>query len=497
MVTKDIVGLAIDIGTSNIKAIVVDAHGGRLFASQLSCVTDRLNPGFSEQDATKIYESVRDVILSCPSEIKKEIAFICLSSAMHSVMAVDENGKPLTPLIIWSDLRSREESSSILSNKQLAGQLIQTGTPIHPMSPLCKIMWWRKNRPEIFKQAYKFIGIKEYIWFRLFQQYEVDQGIASATGILETGTLRWFGPALSLAGIDARQLSNPVSVYHTRELVNPSILNNFGFPKPVACVIGSSDGCLAHLGSNALDTDTLSLTIGTSGALRRAVKNGKVNLDGRIFRYHLDEETLIEGGATNNGAVLLEWFSKNFLKETVDINSFIERATKISIGADGLIFLPYVLGERAPLYNPDASGIFFGVRQHHNIEHFMRAILEGIGFALYSIAELVEADNRCSSMVASGGFARSEQWVQIIANIFGRPVRVDQYEHASALGAAIMGFKALGMDYIFSVGSLKVFEPSEINHIEYMKKFSTFKDLSARFSLGSNPYPTSIDHAKT
>lgn len=475
--------LAIDIGTSSAKALVVDQSGQELYRASETYPTYHPAHGFAEQNPDEVLQAILKIIRDCPVSVKHKISAISFSSAMHSVMAVDSHGNPITPLILWSDLRSKSESREILESE--AGEMIavRTGTPLHPMSPLCKLRWLKKNQPDVFTRATKFIGIKEYVWHKFFSCFEIDHGIASATGLFTTSELIWYDLALQKAGIDAHQLSEPVSVYHQRTLTNASLLDAFGFSKPVACVIGSSDGCLANLGSFVMDSDTLSLTIGTSGAVRRTT-TGRKTIRTKLFRYHLDEETLIEGGATNNGGVLLEWFSKNFLNEKPNLASFIDRALQVPAGAEGLIFLPYVFGERAPLYDPDASGIFYGIRQHHTMKHFMRALLEGIGFAMYSIAGLIESHSGpYSSMVASGGFTQSGNWVQVIADIFGKRVRVNQYENASALGAAMIGFKAIRETYSFSVSPMKVFEPDMKNHSSYQDIFLTYQTLSSR----SNP----------
>lgn len=469
--------LAIDIGTSSAKALAVDQKGQQVFNCHESYPTNYPEPGYAEQDPAIILHAVKKVIRISSERIKEKISTIAFSSAMHSILAVAADGSALTPLIIWSDLRSKKESQELNENSQAIDFAIHTGTPIHPMSPLCKLIWLRKNLPDIFESTHKFIGIKEYIWFNLFGVFEVDHGIASATGLFETTKLDWYKPSLVSTGILNERLSTPVSVCHQRELTNPTLLSEFGFKEPVRFVIGSSDGCLANLGSFAMDPQTLSLTIGTSGAIRRAMRQAS-NRHQKIFWYHLDEETLIEGGASNNGAVLLEWFSKNFLNEKIDSDVFIERAVKIPAGAEGLIFLPYVNGERAPLYDPDASGIFFGIKQHHTIEHFMRALLEGIGFALFSIAELMEGTGGTyTKLVASGGFTQSNEWVQIIANIFGKPVNVNNIENASALGAAMIGFKAIGETYEFSEEPMKVFEPDLSAHGLYKMQFKRFRKI--------------------
>jgi gluconokinase len=472
--------LAIDIGTTSTKALAVNPEGQVLFSAREKHTTIHPQHGYAEQSPEEIYRAVLAVIRCCPATIKKKIAAISFSSAMHSVMAVEENGTPLTPLIIWSDLRSKEESQQLRNDGEAVEHLARTGTPIHPMSPLCKIMWLRKNHAEIFSKAYKFIGIKEYVWFRFFKQYEVDQGIASATGLLETGTLSWFEPALLWAGIEAKQLADIVSVYHSRVFTDTSLVDDLGLEQPIPCVIGSSDGCLANLGSFALEEDTLSVTIGTSGAIRRVVReNFKVG-GGKVFHYHLDEQILVEGGATNNGAALMDWFSKNFLLPETDAENFVRQACRMPVGAEGLIFLPYVYGERAPFYNPEATGVFYGIGPHHTREHFMRALLEGIGFALYHIAESVEeSSGPYHQLKASGGFIHSPEWVQMVADIFGKPVDIHEQEDASAFGAAMIGFKATGIKTAFTNPDAKRFQPNLLRHENYRVVYSVFKKLSA------------------
>lgn len=472
------IGLAIDIGTSNIKALVVDAEGKELFSNQFACVTHHPYAGFAEQDPDKIFRDVCLAIQSCPIEIKKDISFISLSSAMHSVMAVDEQGNPLTSLVIWSDLRSKEEHNGIHKNKQLVDQLTRTGTPVHPMSPLCKIMWWQKHQPEMVERTHKFIGIKEYIWFRVFQEYEIDYGIASATGLFDIEKKSWFDPALALAGIKAEKLSKPVSVYHYRNIANKALLTELGLPSQVPVVVGSSDGCLAQLGSGAMDSSALSLTIGTSGAVRRVVKERNPDLNPWVFRYLLDENTLIEGGATNNGAVLIDWFQKTFLSEPISTEKFIERAFTAPPGAEGLLFLPYIYGERAPIYDPDAFGVFLGMQPHHRLEHVIRALLEGIVFALYDIALLIEQTSGAyQRIVASGGFVRSPDWIQLVADVFGKPVYVPQREDASARGAALLGFQALNIPVLDSTLPGITRNPNEKQHRQYKTRFEQFKKV--------------------
>jgi gluconokinase len=206
----------------------------------------------------------------------------------------------------------------------------------------------------------------------------------------------------------------------------------------------------------------LSLTVGTSGAVRIASKTYAPDPKQRTFNYRLDEHTFISGGATNNGTVLLNWFCHNFYSgKTADIVEFAKIASGVEPGACGLVFLPYVFGERAPHYNPDLRGVFFGLAQHHTQAHLMRALLEGICFEIKSIVESIEQSiEQVTGILASGGFVRSQEWLQLMANVLQKRITLHDVNDASSLGAALVAFKTMGIDTSFEKSEKKlVFEP--------------------------------------
>ncbi|NOT77269.1 MAG: gluconokinase [Cyclobacteriaceae bacterium] len=469
--------LAVDIGTTSAKALVVSQKGEVLANAQEFYTTQRPIPDYAEQDAEVIFQAVKKIIKMAADKVNGKVDAVSFSTAMHSLMGVDKNGEALTPLIIWADLRSKNEAIEIINN---GGQKIyeETGTPIHSMSPLCKLRWIKKNQPQIAASAFKFIGIKEYIWGKFFHEFIIDDSIASATGLFNIATRTWSHKAVEMAGISVEQLSTPCSPLAVFENPSEDLAKELGLPASVQWVMGASDGCLANLGSGAMDEKTLSLTIGTSGAVRKAVTKNTPDAQGRSFNYLLNDKTIITGGATNNGAILVQWFAEKFLKEKVNVKTFGERASGVVPGSAGLIFLPFVLGERAPVFDPESSGVFIGVRQRHTTEHFMRAILEGVGYSLLSIAEVVEENSGSfEKVIASGGFIKSPHWVQIIADIFGKEFTVRGTEDASALGAALIGFEALKVESDFQFPNERVFNPDMILHKKYQQYFSVYKNL--------------------
>lgn len=454
--------LTIDIGTTSAKVLIVSDEGDVVASAQEFYPTHFPQPGFAVQDPKVITDGILKIIKTAVAASPHRVAAIGVSSAMHSLMAIDEKGTPLTPLILWSDMRSSAHAMQ-LQKSDLGREIYNaTGTPIHPMSPLCKLMWMRENEPELVKRTWKFISIKEYLFLVLCGKFHVDYSVASSSGLFDVHQLNWSAKALDVAGISADKLSQCVSPYDNTLRLKSDVATAVGLSTDIPVVPGASDGCAAHLGSNAMAKGRLSLTIGTSGAVRMASKSYLPDARQRTFNYRLDEHTFISGGATNNGTVLLNWFCKNFYSDkTVDIVGFAKLATSVEAGAGGLVFLPYVFGERAPHYNPDLRGVFFGLAQHHTQAHLMRSLLEGICLEIRSIVESVEESiEQVSEVLASGGFVRSPLWLQMMANVLQKSITLHDVNDASSLGAALMAFSSLGHKTSFDGSDKKlIFEP--------------------------------------
>jgi gluconokinase len=409
---------------------------------------------------------------------------------MHSLIVVDKEGKSLTNAMTWADLRSKPYAEALKGSE--AGKRIyrQTGTPIHPMSPLFKLLWLKDKEPEIFRQAGKFISIKEWLWWLLFGKYQVDHSIASATGLFDIYTFAWYRESLELAGITPDHLSVPVPCTHTESVLTPFYRSSLGLPEGLPFIIGSSDGCLANLGSRAMRPGETTLTIGTSGAVRMTAAAPEYDPRERIFNYILTDKLYISGGATNNGGGVVQWYIEQFLgKKGADpkvLSDLVAAADTVAPGSDGLVFLPYLQGERAPIWNADAKGVFFGIRSGHGQHHFMRAVLEGITYSLFQVgASLEETIGPIEHIYASGGFTHSKIWLQLVADVFLKKVYVTNVADASAIGAAIMGYYALGItrDLAASAGMIQVqetYEPDEERHHIYQERFLVFEALYVR-----------------
>lgn len=487
--------IGVDIGTTSTKTIGFDLKGKILNSVSIEYPIINPQPSFSEQDPDEILKAVINSIKRLNEEnknLKNKPLAISFSAAMHSLIAVDYNGNPLTKCIIWADTRSKEYAEKLKRSSIGHEIYMNTGTPIHPMSPLCKLLWLKDNRKEIFAKAHKFISIKEYVFYKLFGEYVVDHSIASATGMFNIHKLKWDDTALKYIGINEDRLSKPVSTTYGMVGIKSEYIKELGLEEEIPFVVGASDGCLANLGVNAIKKAAAALTIGTSGAIRVISDKPKSDAKERVFSYILTEDHYVLGGPVNNGGVILRWFRDNFsndlieVAKTLEVDAYdlvIEEAKKVEPGAKGLIFLPYLLGERAPHWDASSKGVFFGVNITHKREHFIRAVMEGILYGLYNVAQaLEETVGDIDTIYATGGFVRSEYWVQILADIFNKNIVIAESYESSCLGAAVLAMKHLGI--IASVEEVKnfvpiskTFTPNKDNHNSYIKNYEIFLRL--------------------
>jgi len=475
----------VDIGTGSTKAVSLNTEGKVIASSQFYYSTNSPQTGYSEQDPEIIWQAFANCITEISNKIQHVPMTVSLSSAMHSLLVVDDKNAAITPLITWADTRSEKIAESIRKSPEAKKIYEETGTPVHSMSPLCKIKWLKENDPRVFKDAFKFISIKEFIWYRLFKSYQVDYSIASATGLFNIVTLEWNKTSLRLCGITASHLSEIVSTDFTRNDPDTTAAAVLHIPADTCFCIGASDGCLANVGSYAMKPGTASLTIGTSGAVRIACAEPIHNYSAMIFNYVLDKNTFISGGPINNGGNVLKWLFQIFLNNDnpseTDYEVFFKIIETIPAGCGGLLFLPYVYGERAPVWDEKASGVFLGIKSYHTSGHFLRAALEGICFALKNILEIIETSTvSIKQLNVSGGFIHSGTWMQILADVTNKKICLEQTEDASSLGAALFYMKALNTinDYSsISPAERVMIEPVEKTHAVYQKYYKVFKTL--------------------
>ncbi|TRX40477.1 gluconokinase [Flavobacterium restrictum] len=464
--TKNYIG--IDIGTTATKAVCFDGSGKVLHQVTAAYPMYHPEPNYSVQNPAEILTAV----LHCIQEITKNFQpeFISFSAAMQSIIAIDNAGNPITDAILWADNRAHK-LSEILKNSEMGTAFYQkTGIPIHPFSPMMKIHWFEKTNANLYAKTYKFISIKEYIWQQLTGEYAIDSSMASGTGLLNIHTLVWEKSILDFLKIKPSQLSTLVSPTHSCAGIGDDFLY----------IMGGGDGVLSNLGTGAMESGRMALSIGTSGAVRLPIKKPYIDPEMRTQCYHVMGEDYLKLGAVNNGAIVLQWLKESILKTDASFETLFEQAKNIPAGANGLLFVPYLLGERAPIWDAATQGTLLGISINHTQAHLVRATLEGILFGLFSVVEvllpnLVERKN--SIIMASGGFGKSELWLQMVADIFQMKVAIAQTIEGAAWGAVLIGLKATGIPVVPSHYNEKVFLPNESHKEVYEKCFQKFKQV--------------------
>ena len=472
--------LGVDIGTSSAKAVAYSGTGEVVGKHAVVYAMQHPAPDYSEQDPDEIMRavegSIREVVSSLHPDLPSMVAF---SAAMHSLLAVDGEGCPLTPCMIWADNRAAAIAEELRATERGKIFYRSTGVPVHAMTPLCKLVWLRSHEPAIFQGAARFVGIKEYIFFKFFREWLVDSSIASATGLLNIRTLQWDEGILQYLSVDCSKLARVVPPGHI--ITYDATRGDLPTPLPLApgtpVVIGGSDGALANLATGATGEHAMAITIGTSGAARIVIRGAETDDAMRTFCYHVQNDCYIRGGATNNGAVVIQWLKETLLQAEESYDQLLTLAGTIAAGSEDLLFIPYILGERAPVWNSRARGVFFGLDIRHTKAHLVRAAMEGILYGLYSIGKILAVKKNIRELHATGGFARNALWLQMLADVFNVKVLAFGEEESSAMGAVVIGLEATGQEPIFRKQVLAVYEPDPIAHIVYRERSEKFERI--------------------
>lgn len=491
--------ITVELGTYGIWVFVYDLDGNVIGSMKGRYPTFHAQPDYSEQDPEQIFITTLYVLKNILNEYvhprKYKVASICFCGSMHSVLAVDMKGNPLGHAITWADNRAKQEAQE-LRNSTMGRKLYEeTGTPIHPMSPLVKIAWIRDRDEERFKLTSKFLSIKSYIIHQLTGEYMIDYSIASATGLLNIHKVDWEDDALAYSGITAEQLVPVVPVFAAAGKLKKAYQQSLGLQPDTKILIGSSDGCLATLGDGIMKGEKkASITIEDSGAVRVIGPTVLKDEQMRFFNYLLTDNFYISGGPTNNGGNIFEWFTRQFgefisqFDMEQSMQNLLEEAANVSPGSDGLLFMPYLLGERAPIWNANARGAYFGLNINHERKHFIRATIEGILYEIYSIGKALGEHRSIESLSVNGSFGTIPFCSQLIADIFNKPVQVRQQFYSVSFGAYLLSATEMGIYKSLDDVSTKpaefsnVFKPNKQYHGIYADYFRIFEKLTTKLS---------------
>lgn len=440
--------LAVDLGTSSARSLLVDPDLNIFASYSLPLTLEESFSGFAEQDPDVVLSAALEVIRQAANFATQEgilVLGICFSNAVSSLLALDSGDDPLGHALIWADSRSHQQVAALSHHAQEI--YTRTGCPLHTSYWLPKLVWLHENQPDKFRQARRWLTIKDYVVWRLTCKFLTDFSNAAATGMLNLTTLDWDSLVMHLAKVDLDKLPQVRPTTFGLPL-HPEVATKLGLPLQTPLILGAGDGALSSLGSGAVAPGQVTTMIGSSGACR-TVASQPVLSDplARTWSYPLFNNLWIIGGAENSGGLVVEWFQSIFQNDLRGERyaETIKLAAQVPPGCDGLIFLPYILGERAPIWDAQARGAFIGLDSKHTRAHLTRAVIEGTVYALFSIFQVLNENTTLSTEIrASGGYVRSDLWLQIQADMFGQPISVMENYEGSALGAAILGLYTLG-----------------------------------------------------
>jgi gluconokinase len=449
--------IGIDTGTTATKAIAAGLDGVQRAQASVHYPLSLPGPGRAELDAGLLRDAavsaLADVAGQCREHGDRVIA-VSLSAFLHGLVPMDGDGAPLGPLVTWADGRAAAQS------EQLAGVAkklqARTGTPVHPMSPLSKLAWWNATDPETLRATPRWGGVKELVLGAIAAEpFLVDLSLASGTGLYDIHERRWDPEALEIAGVRAGQLAEVVPTTAKLRL-NPEAAAAAGLPADTPLIIGAADGPLANLGVGATPAGVAAVSLGTSGAMRTVVDAPTADAAGRLFCYALTEDRWVIGGAVNNAGSVVRWAGQSFAggfarpaaegetADEIDAALLVEAASAAP-GSDGLLCLPYLLGERAPWWRSGMRGAYIGLRREHGRPHLVRAAVEGVCQQMALVRDSFEAENfPVTEVRATGGAVASDLWIGVLAATLDLPVAIADTPEGTALGACLLGLHALG-----------------------------------------------------
>ncbi|MFO8056073.1 MAG: gluconokinase [bacterium] len=485
--------LGIDIGTTAVKALAVDESARVLARSEVEVSLLSEGSAGREQDPEELWSAVKKAVKQAAAGVSADpVKAMAFSAAMHGLLALDENKEPLTRQITWADGCAEGEARELRETEDARGIYRRTGCPVQALYYPARLRRLRREKPDVFSRAAFFCSVKELFIHRLTGRFMMDRSMASSLGVLNTHEKEWDQKTLEIAGIGPERFPPLVSPLSRIEGISGKAAEETGLPKDVVVVPGAGDGGLANVGSGATAPGQVAATIGTSGAMRLISKQPIIDPEERTWCYYLADDTWYVGGAINSGGIVFRWVRDSLFPDVVNTSKehgiepyeiLTREAASTPPGADGLIMLPYLMGERTPYWNPDARGVVFGLNTRHTRAHLARAALEGTCFAMANILRVLEpAAETVSEIRASGGFMRSPLWVRILADVLGYPVSIPETQEGSAMGAALFAMLATGrIESIARINELipakESITPDPDNHELYKELYEIFAEL--------------------
>lgn len=455
--------IALDLGTTNCKAVLLDA-GGRVSAKASESYELLVpRPGWAEQDIRLIWAAVtkvlRAVAASEGAAAPDMLQGISISGAMQSLLPVaDDAGTPIANAMTWADARAAAVDRHLAADADVHAIYRRTGCPVNSAYHIQRLRWWSRFASEQAQAAYMWVAIKDWILHALTGVWATDLSLASSTGLLNLHELDWDTEALQLAGVRANKLPRLVSPSARVGGLTHEAAALTGLPAGLPVIAGASDGAMACLGTGAAAPGETVMTVGTSGAVRRVMDRPWFDSAERTWCYLLSDATStplwIVGGAINNGGLTLQWVRDEFYPDFTGgagYDRLAQDAASVPPGAEGAFLLPYFAGERSPHWAATARAMMYGLGLNHKRAHFARAAMEGVANCLADVWDALFGSNTTGGETVgqavrlTGGITRTSLWVQIVADMTGAPLMALEVADTSAVGAGLLGLHALGL----------------------------------------------------
>lgn len=451
--------LGIDIGTSGTKTVLFSETGTAIASATYEYSILSPKPGWAEQDPATWWRAclatLREVMAKSgvdPSDIKG----IGLSGQMHGLVMLDSSGQVLRDSIIWCDQRTARECEQIESAVGRERLIAITANPALTGFTASKILWVRNNQPEIYEKCAKIMLPKDYIRYMLTGEFATEVSDASGMQLLDVPNRCWSDEVLQKLQID-RSLLCPV--YESAQVsgkISNSASQLIGLAIGTPVVGGAGDQAAGAVGNGIVRNGIVSSTIGTSGVVFAHTNKVTIDPHGRVHTFcHAVPNAWHVMGVTQGAGLSLKWFRDNFCENEIDVAGRMGvdpyvlldfEAAKILAGCEGLMYLPYMMGERSPHLDPSAKAVFFGLSPRHNKSSMLRAVMEGVTYSLRDCIQIIEGMGIAVSEVrASGGGAKSTLWKQMQADIFNTPMVCVAAAEGPALGVALLAGTGVGI----------------------------------------------------
>lgn len=489
--------LGVDIGTSGTKTVLFDDFGNTISSSLMEYPLYQPFTGWAEQDPEDwwraTYTTINEVLLKSGID-KDEVKGIGLSGQMHGAVLLDKDNKVLRKAIIWCDQRSVRECDEITSLIGKEKLISITANPALTGFTASKVLWVKNNEPHIYEQICKILLPKDYIRFMLTNEFATEVSDASGMQYMDIAKRKWSNEVLNALSVDASWLGKMHESQEVTGVITKRSAELTGLAEGTLVVGGAGDQAAGAVGNGIVKSGIISSTIGTSGVVFAHSDEVVIDPKGRVHTFcHAIPNTWHVMGVTQGAGLSLKWFRDNFCieeKRTAELmmvdpyDLMAQEAKKIPVGCNGLIYLPYLMGERTPHLDPYARGVFFGLSGKHEKQHMLRSVMEGVVYSLCDCLEIIrEMGINIKEVRASGGGGKSQLWRQMQADSFNEKITTINSSEGPALGVAILAGVGAGIyknvpeacDAVIKVTTVQ--EANKIAHLEYIKYYTAYKDL--------------------